>query len=187
MTRMKEWGFPNKMLLFDIRTNSFTLQNTIIFVQFCYHSYVLNLCLRHLFVIRHSSVIFLTFLILHHSRMHSGVLHLFFSFFPVNYFISFCWILHSLHWLKAFIWSSLQLNDPSLDSTRQDKNESVKGTFVLSVTFSTYSCLVSKLSENIGKSVPSQRKWECLECLASSKGPWLHSRSVLEYRLWFEV
>ncbi len=33
------------------------------------------------------------------------------------------------------------------DSMRWDENESVKGTFVLSFTFSTYSCLVSKLSE----------------------------------------
>ncbi len=37
-----------------------------------------------------------------------------------------------------------------------------------------------------GKSVLSQRKWECLECLASlSKVLWLHSRSVPEYKLWF--
>ncbi len=31
-----------------------------------------------------------------------------------RYFTSFCWILHSLHWLEAFIWSSSQMNDPSL-------------------------------------------------------------------------
>ncbi len=104
-------------------------QNIIIFVQFCCHSYVINLRHRRSFVrfvIRHSPFIFLKFLILHHSRMHSGVFHLLFLFLflgfrfndsfihLVNYFISFCLILHLLHWLKAFIRSHSRTNDPSL-------------------------------------------------------------------------
>ncbi len=67
------------------------------------------------------------------------------------------------------------------NSTRQDKNECVNRTFVLSVTFSTCSCLSQSSWKHVGKSVPSQRKRECLKCLASlSKVLWLHSHSVLE-------
>ncbi len=51
--------------------------------------------------------------------------------------------------------------------SRQDENESVKGTFISCSTLSTCSHLVSKLSEHVGKSISSQRKRECLECLAS--------------------
>ncbi len=76
------------------------------------------------------------------------------------------------------------------DSMRRAKNESVKGTFFLSVMFSICSCVISR--EHVDKSVPSQRKRECLECLTSlSKVLWSHSHSDLQpftgYLYWGEI
>ncbi len=44
MTRMKEWGLTNEMLLFDIRTNSFTLLK----YYFCCSVLLLLLCYQHI-------------------------------------------------------------------------------------------------------------------------------------------
>ncbi len=68
------------------------------------------------------------------------------------------------HWLQPSVCLMTGLM-PGLhsrrDSMRRNENESVKRTFVLSVTFSTCFYLVWKLSERCRKSVPNQRKCEC--------------------------
>ncbi len=94
----------------------------------------------------------------------------------------------SRYWMGTTVEYTLELFMPGLhshqDSKGRDKNESVKGTFILSVMFSTCSCLILKLSY-FGKSVLSQRKRECLKCLALLlKVLWLYSCSVLKYRLY---
>ncbi len=61
-------------------------------------------------------------------------------------------------------------------SSGQHKNESVKGTFVLSSTLLTCSCW-DKNRSRVWKTVPSQRKWECLECLTSWMSTFLRTLS----------
>ncbi len=70
--------------------------------------YVIKLCLQCSFVICHLSFVFLTFLILHHSRIHSGIFHLLFSFFSCfrfndSFVLSFTWWTTSFHFAECFI------------------------------------------------------------------------------------
>ncbi len=51
-------------------------------------------------------------------------------------------------------------------STRQEENESVKGTFISSSTLSIVLISSQSYRRFVGKSVPSKRKPECLKCLA---------------------
>ncbi len=103
-------------------------------VQLRYHCFVINLRLRcldankitsfvsPLFVIRPSSFSqFSSFIICECVPelfiYYFFVFHLndsFVLFVHLNYFVSFCWMLHSLYWMEAFIWSSSQMNGPSL-------------------------------------------------------------------------
>ncbi len=53
----EDWQMKHLFLIFEEILSLY--QNTIIFVQFCYHSYVINLCLQRSFVIHHLSFIFL--------------------------------------------------------------------------------------------------------------------------------
>ncbi len=102
------------MFLFDIQMNCFTQSEyyyfcSILLLQLCYQlmpsTFVLySSFIFHLSYISHpkfSFTIFISFLFLVQWFIRSFV-HL------VNYFISFCWILYSFHWLEAFIWSRVK-------------------------------------------------------------------------------
>ncbi len=73
-----------------------------------------------------------------------------------------------------------------VETTQDETRKRVRRVHLSSLSHSRSVLVTSRDSlKHVGKSVPRQRKRECLTSLSMIL--WLHFRSVLEYRLWFEV
>ncbi len=84
---------------------------------------------------------------------------------------------------SPFVSTELQCLIYILVERAQDKMRTRVWRVHLSRLSHSWAVLVSSRSsrKHVGKSVPSQRKWDCLECLVLlSKVLWLHSHSILE-------